>query len=89
MTELAPKIEYNSQVRVFDIREYQGEDTQAGICVIGGFIGELLLAFNAIYQSVVVNPNFAEFQFTAETIEKFLSEVLPEEYPENIALLRT
>jgi S1-C subfamily serine protease len=36
-----------------------------------------------------VNPNFAEFKFTAETIEKFLSEVLPEDYPEDIALLRT
>jgi hypothetical protein len=48
-----------------------------------------LLAFNAIYQSIVANPANAEFKFTAETMEKFLSEILPDDYPENIALIRT
>lgn len=90
MTETAPKIEYNTQVKVLDVREFPGYETpEVGVCVIGGLVGELILVFNAIYQSVIVNPNNAEFKFTAETIEKFLSEILPEEYPENIALIRT
>jgi len=90
MTETAPKIEYNTQVKVLDVREFHGNETpEVGICTIGGFVGELILAFNAIYQSIVANPANAEFKFTAETVEKFLSEILPDDYPENIALIRT
>lgn len=84
-------MEYNSQVKIYDVRDYfsemEAEDNKA-IFVVGGFIGELILTFNAIYSYITANPAHAEFRFTVEMLEKFFTEILPEDYPVDIATVK-
>ena len=41
------KVEYTNAVTVYDVREYH-PPRENGVCVIGGFIGELLIVFTAL-----------------------------------------
>lgn len=83
----APQVEYTTQMKVYDVRDYSGETE--GSFVIGGFIGELILFFVALDQCIKVNPKDENFRFGYEEIQRFITEILPEDYPENIAVLET
>jgi hypothetical protein len=78
-------------MKIYDIRDYfselEAEESKA-IFLVGGFIGELVLTFNAMYNLITASPGNADFMFTVEMIEKFLSEILPEDYPADIATLK-
>lgn len=76
------KKEYNSHLTVYDIREYH-PGREAGCSVIGGFVGELIIVFTALYDYMLSNPATAEFRFTTEAIEKFLVDWMKDgDFPE-------
>ena len=56
------KIEYTPAVTVYDIREYH-PTRENGVSVFGGFIGELLLVFTALYDFMLSNPANQEYKF--------------------------
>lgn len=56
------KIEYSHAVTVYDIREYH-PSRENGVSVIGGFVGELLLVFTALYDFMLANPANGDFKF--------------------------
>ena len=59
------------------------------MCTIGGFIGELILAFVAMQKIIRTNPDKQDFTFDNDSIEQFISDNLAEEFPPSIAALRT
>lgn len=82
------KVEYTPTLAIYDIREYH-PTKENGVFVIGGFIGELLLVFTALYDFVLSNPINAEFKFTTEAVEKFLSDWMKEaDFPEGTCVLK-
>lgn len=89
--EGSEKIDYNSQVLIHDIRDYateaESENPQA-LYVIGGFVGELIITFTALYDFLLANPANEGFRFTSESMEKFLNDVLPEDYPADIVSIK-
>lgn len=73
---------------MFDIREYHPAREQ-GIHVIGGFIGELILVFTALYDFMLSNPANSEFTFTADAIEKFIVDWMKEcDFPEGTCVIK-
>lgn len=50
--------------------------------VIGGFVGELILTFNAIHMWILSNPLNADFRFTPDIMDKFLGDIFHDDYPE-------
>jgi len=82
------KVEYNPNVTVYDIREYH-PTRENGVSVIGGFVGELLIVFTALYDYMLSNPSTAEFRFTSEAIEKFLIDWMKEgDFPEGTCVIK-
>lgn len=76
------KAEYTPSLTVYDVREYH-PTRENGCSVIGGFVGELLIVFTALYDYMLSNPSTAEFRFTTEAIEKFLIDWMKEgDFPE-------
>jgi len=89
--EGAEKIDYNTQVMIHDIRDYAAEaesEAPQALYVVGGFVGELIITFTALYDFMLANPVNEGFRFTSELMEKFLSEVVPEDYPADIASIK-
>lgn len=64
------------------------ENKQLGIHVVGGMIGELLITFSCIMEYMHNNSTLEPLTFKASDIEAFLTDVLTEEFPENICVLR-
>ena len=58
---------------IYDIREYHPQ-SPVGICVIGGFVGELLMTLNALNDSILSNPNLNEFRLNSDQIERFVED---------------
>jgi hypothetical protein len=88
--DFAEKTEYNSHLMVSDIRDYNTEQEFPDIKkvnVIGGFVGELILTFNAINTYITSNPATADFKFTHDSMEKFLGDIFCDDYPSEIATL--
>ncbi len=56
---------------------------------MGGFIGELLIVFTALYDFILANPASAEFKFTSDAIEKFLVDWMKEcDFPEGSCVIK-
>lgn len=82
------KLEYIPSINVYDLREYH-PTREVGVCVLGGFIGELLLTFNALNDYILSNPNLSEFKLTADKIEPFLVDWMKEaDFPEGTCVLK-
>lgn len=82
------KIEYTPAVTVYDIREYH-PTRENGVSVFGGFIGELLLVFTALYDFMLSNPANQEYKFGQEHIEKFLVDWMKEaDFPEGTCVVK-
>lgn len=82
------KQEYNTNMIVYDVREYH-PIRDPGVSVIGGFVGELIIVFTALYDFMLSNPSTAEFRFTAEAIEKFLVDWMKEnDFPEGTCVIK-
>ena len=61
-------------VKVYDIRDPEAK--KDGIIVIGGLIGEIIVTFTCLLDYILANPQNANFQFTPETVEAFLKDLL-------------
>ena len=84
----AQKTEYTPALTVYDIREYH-PTRENGVFVFGGFIGELLLVFTALYDYMLSNPANAEFKFSNDAIEKFLVDWMKEaDFPEGTCVVK-
>ena len=82
------KVEYSPGVAVYDVRDYH-PSRENGIYTIGGFVGELILVFTALYEYILTNPANSEFKFTSESFEKFLVDWMKEaDFPEAACLVR-
>lgn len=82
------KVEFTPALTVYDIREYH-PTRENGCHVVGGFVGELLLVFTALYDYMLSNPSNSEFRFTTEAIEKFLIEWMKEgDFPEGTCVIK-
>jgi len=82
------KSEYSPAMTVYDVREYH-PTRENGCSVIGGFVGELLIVFTALYDYMLSNPSTAEFRFTTEAIEKFLVDWMKEsDFPEGTCVIK-
>lgn len=67
-----------------DVSDISGE----AVYVIGGFVGELILTFNAMKSCIALNPQLGEFRFEVDKIVDYLSECL-DDYPDAAAFLWT
>jgi hypothetical protein len=73
---------------VYDIREYH-PTRENGIFVMGGFVGELLIVFTALYDYILSNPSNSDFKFTSDGIEKFLVDWMKEfDFPEGTCVIK-
>jgi hypothetical protein len=63
-----------SAVKVYDIRDPDAK--RDGIVVIGGLMGELIITFTCLLDYILANPQNANFQFTPESVEAFLRDLL-------------
>jgi hypothetical protein len=82
------KVEYTNAVTVYDVREYH-PPRENGVCVIGGFIGELLIVFTALYDFMLSNPANVEFKFGQDAVEKFLIDWMKEgDFPEGTCVAK-
>ena len=71
----AVRQEYTPSVRVYDIRDYN-PDVPTGVCIMGGFVAELMFTFTALYDWIQSNPGMAEFKFTVDSMERFITELM-------------
>jgi hypothetical protein len=70
------------------LREYH-PTREVGVCVLGGFIGEVILTFNALNDYILSNPNLSEFKLSADKIEPFLVDWMKEaEFPEGTCVVK-
>lgn len=69
------------------MRDYQ-VDAPQGVYVIGGFAGELILTFSALYDYILANPGTNNFRFTDIGVQDFLKEILQEGFSEGALTLR-
>jgi hypothetical protein len=60
-----------------------------GICVIGGFVGELLLSLNALNDSILSNPNLHDFRLNSDQIERFVEDWMKSgDFPEGTCVVK-
>ena len=59
-----------------------------GIHLMGGMLGELLLTFSSIMEYTHTSPAHETVTFKSADIEAFLTELLIEEFPDNICVMR-
>jgi hypothetical protein len=75
-------------VPIYDIREYHPQ-SPVGICVIGGFVGELLMTLNALNDSILSNPNLSDFRLNSDQIERFVEDWMRSgEFPEGTCVIK-
>lgn len=56
---------------------------------MGGFVGELLIVFTALYDYILANPASNEFKFTTDAVEKFLVDWMKEcDFPEGTCVIK-
>lgn len=88
VVHVAQRTEYSPALTVYDVREYH-PSRENGVFVIGGFVGELLIVFTALYDYMLSNPANAEFKFSNEAIEKFLVDWMKEaDFPEGTCVVK-
>lgn len=72
-------------MKVIDVSDISADPA---LFVIGGFVGELILTFNAMRSCITLNPQQSEFRFEVDKIVEYISECL-DDYPEAVAFLWT
>ena len=66
--------DFNVKLRIYDVKDPAASND--GIIVIGGFIGEIILTFTCLLDFILAQPQNESFQFTTESIEQFLMDLL-------------
>jgi hypothetical protein len=67
--------EFNpATTKIYDVREPEAK--RDGIFVIGGLVGELIITFTCLLDSILANPQNINFQFTMDTVETYLKDLL-------------
>ena len=77
--------EYSTKMKVYDIRDPETNDD--GIVILGGFVGELIMTLTCLLDYILASPQNQSFNFTQETIEQFLTDLLLADemgFPESI-----
>ena len=64
------------------------ENKPLGIHVLGGMLGELLVTFSSIMEYTHASPAHETFNFRSEDIEAFLTDMLTEDFAENICVMK-
>lgn len=64
------------------------EQKPLGIHLVGGMLGELLISFSCLMEYMHNSPAHETITFKASDIEAFLTDVLTEDFAENICVLR-
>jgi hypothetical protein len=64
------------------------ENKPLGIHLVGGMIGELLITFSCMMEYMHNSPAHETISFKSSDIEAYLTDVLTEEFAENICVLR-
>ena len=63
----AEQHEYTPKMKVYDVRDPHTNND--GICIVGGFVGELIISFKCMLDYILSYPNNQNFAFTPETIQ--------------------
>ena len=84
----AARQEYTPALPIYDVREYHPQGP-IGICVIGGFIGELLMSMNALNDAILANPNLNDFKLNSESMERLIEDWMKAgEFPEGTCVVK-
>jgi hypothetical protein len=70
------------------VRNYSDAENPENVYVVGGFLGELILAFNAMHQCISTKNPDAQFEFGSEVIQKWLTDIM-DDYPEGTIMIET
>ena len=66
--------EYTPKMKIYDARD--PHQTDDGIVIIGGFIGELIITFTCLHDYILSNPQHQNFFFSADSLELYLTDIL-------------
>mmetsp|Transcript_15167 Transcript_15167/g.23410 ORF Transcript_15167/g.23410 Transcript_15167/m.23410 type:complete len:480 (+) Transcript_15167:477-1916(+) len=80
--------EYTPKMKIYDVRDPQ--QTDDGIVLIGGFIGELIITFTCLHDYILSNPQHQNFFFSADTVEGYLTDLLTNDelgFPDQICAI--
>ena len=83
----AEQRDYQPSMPIYDVRDYDA-DAAPGIHTFGGFIGELMMSLQCLYDNLTTKGENPSFEMKADTIMKFMEELLVEGYPGGICSLR-
>jgi hypothetical protein len=78
--------EYAVSVPIYDLRNFQAE-LPSGIYTFGGFVGELVMTLNALNEHMTKGLGHT-FDIKADTIMRFLEELLIDGYPQGICFIK-
>lgn len=79
--------EYLPNMPIYDVREYDAE-AAPGIHTFGGFVGELIISLHCLNENLTAKGENPTFEMNAESIMKFMEELLVDGYPAGICCLR-
>lgn len=88
MITVADLQDYVPRMKIYDVRDPNA--TSDGLILIGGFVGELIMTLNCLFDYILASPQNQNFQFTPELVEQFLTELLGNEenqFPDQIACM--
>lgn len=83
----ADQKDYLPSMPIYDVREYDA-DAPAGIHTFGGFVGELIISLHCLNENLTAKGENPGFEMKAETIMKFMEELLVDGYPAGICAIR-
>lgn len=72
---------------IYDVRDYNAE-APPGIHTFGGFIGELMMSLQCLYDNLTAKGENPSFEMKPDSIMKFMEELLVDGYPAGICSLR-
>lgn len=78
--------EYTVAMPIYDVRDYESE--APGIYTFGGFIGELILSLSSLNEYLTTKGEMPSFEMPADSILKFIEELLVDGYPAGICTLK-
>ena len=79
--------EYTSALPIMDVRDYNPENP-VGIYTFGGLVGELMVTLNSLQENLTSGGQNVGFELLAETIMKFLEELLVDGYPQGVCFIK-
>lgn len=83
----AEQKEYAPSMPIYDVRSYDAE-APAGIHTFGGFVGELIITLHCLNENLTSKGENPSFEMQAETIMKFMEDLLADGYPQGVCTLR-